>query len=378
MIGLYFMLTAVLAIMIRTWMQQSATVSYKFDLLYTLIAITGVLIFTFILVFLLKKLPQAKSKFFSLLPYLLYAAIQLCMIILMPKPRDVGDCWRVRLYAEQVVNGDFTSFMPLQYLSQYPNNIGIVLAYAFIYLFFPGNIYVLKLINLLFNLGTMFFIVRLFKLNAPKENQKYGLAFKYYIIFFLPALFLVNFTYGDVSSTFFSVAAMYYALRYANTKRFLYCITTCLLLLIAFFLRQCALLIAAAVIFYWLYVFFIRDKQARLKTLTAVIATALLLAFQCGIVDFVLRQFHCYETPVTEYCQPPARWISMGMPVDERYGYWDGGDVTHQYALVKGDKEALNRILMDRIADNLKETPPAKLALRYIKKKLLALERGHV
>lgn len=313
-------------------------------------------------------MPQAKSRFSSLLPYLLYAAIQLCMIILMPKPQDVGDCWRVRLYAGQVVQGDFSSFKPLQYLSQYPNNIGIVLTYAFIYLFFPGNIYVLKLLNLLFNLGTMFFIVRLYKLNISEEKQKYRLAFKYYLLFFLPALFLVHFTYGDVPSTFFTVAAMYYALQYADAKRFKYCITACILLLAAFFLRQCALLIAASVILYWVYVFYIRDKQARLKTSAAILATALLLAFQCSIVDVVFRQFHCWEAPVTKYCQPPARWIYMGMPTDKRYGYWDGGGVTRQYALVNGDKEALNRILMDRIAYNLKKTPPENLIFGYIKK----------
>jgi hypothetical protein len=366
-IGAQFVLFAFLSVFIRTWIRPDAQISIGFDPVYTVLAVAGFAVFSLLFRAVLKTKPQGKNRLWALLPYILSFFLQLALMVFMPAPVEGGDAWQVRTIAVQIAEGNFQAFLPTHYLSQYPNNTGLALFYAFFFLFLPKSYYVIKALNLLFNLATMAAAVKLFDLIFP-ERRKYRRAFTFYMLFFMPAMLFVNYTYGDVPSGFFTTAAIYYAFKYARSKALPHCIAAAALVLFAYFLRQTALLVGLSIAVYWIYAFFFKNRVFRARTAAVIAAASLLLTFQLTAVDFVFRQFGCWDTPVERNAQPITRWINMGIPHDASYGYWDQGATTHDYYVLKGDKSKLNQQLLSDIGDSLRNTPPDRLAAGYLVK----------
>lgn len=374
-IGFQFVLFAVLSVFIRTWIRPDAEVSIAFDIIYSGLAVTGLAIFSFICRKIFKMQPRGKSKLAALLPYMISSLLQLLFILFMPAPVEGGDAWQVRTIAMQISQGNFQAFEPMHYLSQYPNNTGLALFYSFFFLFMPKSFYVIKVLNLIFNLGTMYMIVKLYELVFP-EKSKHKRAFQYYLLFFVPPALFVNYTYGDVPSAFLTTSAVFFALRYTRSGAFRHCAAAAALLLAAYFLRQSALLAGGAIALYWIYTFFLKNKVLRVRTSAAIAAMAVLIAFQFTVVDAIFRQFGCWDTPLEENAQPITRWINIGIPHDLSYGYWDQGEVTHKYMDLKGDKEALNQQLLSDIGASLTSAPPQNIAAGYLVKNYWTWSEG--
>lgn len=367
LIGLQFVLFSFLSLILRAWMKLHAGVSVSLDITYSLIVIALLALLAWTFYKIIDAAPKAKKRFAALLPYLISFALQAAIIFLIPSNEVRGDALKVRNAAMQVAQGNFQAFEPAKYLSEYPNNIGITLFYALFFLVLPKSCFVLRVINLAFNLLTMFYTVKLYHLVFP-ERPGYASAFRYFMLLFLPAAFLVTYTYGDIPSVFFSTAAIYYAIRYVKTKNFKNCLLTAGMIFVAYFLKQIALLAAVSIFLYWIYMFFFRYKALRIGTLSVIAVLAVFLAFQVTAVDFVFRQLGCWNTPVYTNSQPVTRWLHIGIPDNRQYGYWDLGQTTHQYHLVNGDRSKLDRILTDEIRDSLTKTPPQRLVSGYMVK----------
>ncbi len=298
----------------------------------------------------------------------IYVAVQVLYILMFPV-NAYEDAAIVEGFAREFLHGKFSSLGIGNYLGYYPNNIGITLFFAFLYLFFPDNLLTLRFCNVIFTTLTAWLTYKLYKELFPNEkNSSCGVLLM--TVCFLPSIILDNLTYGDIISTSLCVAGLLFAIRFAKTSLVKYAVYTALLLMLGNFMRSVALLFLLAVLVYWalnskLFKRTISSRSFIAGTLIAVLAFTLPLrlfsfvGFKSGIID----------EPVGIHANPVWRWINIGFPADSKLGYWDGGRNTSIFvSRYKCDPKLASRFFIHDIIDKYQNVGKKNTLKGYIKK----------
>lgn len=253
-----------------------------------------------------------------------YIIVQVIYILMFPV-NAYEDAAIVEGFAREFLNGKFSSLQIGNYLGYYPNNIGITVFFAFLYLFLPDTLLTLRFCNVIFSTLTAWLTYKLYIELFPNErNSSVGVLLL--TVCFLPAIILNNLTYGDIISTSLCTAGLLYALKFVKTSLLKYAVYTALLLMLGNFMRSVALLFLLAVLLYWalnskLFRCAIDMKKVIAGTVIAVLAFSLPLK----IFSFVGFKSGIIQEPVGIHANPVWRWINIGFPSDGKLGYWDGG-----------------------------------------------------
>lgn len=319
-LAIFFSLIWVLALLLHGWASPFPRLSPQKPLL-----LAGLAFLVFVFFMLVNRASHALSKIdakkFVFRILLLYTFLQISFVLLFPV-NAYEDARIVNNIALQFLEGDFNSLGIGKYLGYYPNNIGITIFIAFIYMILPKSYITLRIINALCNTITAWLIYSLYGELYPEKREK-ACGILILAVTFLPPVILNNFTYGDILCNTFCLAAMLNAIRFAKYGSGRYAACTAIFLMSANFMRSVAFLFLTAIIFYWLINF--KTKIAlTLKNMVYGILTLLIFTLPMKVFSFAALKAGIIPEPVGVHANPVWRWINMGFP-GKKLGYWDGG-----------------------------------------------------
>lgn len=220
---------------------------------------------------------------------IMYFIICILFILVVPlEPfSDMGKIYNIALEGLQ---GDLT------YLSQYPNNLPIVLIFSFLLKIWP-NMFIIKATQIICNIIIIHLTHKLAKKLFIDINDKFILLL---FIFNIPTILYCNHIYSDVAATLFSVIALYYLLYYdSNERKSLHIIIISLSLLLSFLIRpSCIIYLIATVI----YLISKNEKKFLICTVIAFI-----------LFYFFYNKLRTSIVPFSEKQLPIWSWIQMGL-----------------------------------------------------------------
>lgn len=364
MLALFFFLMWVLSLLLHGWAIPFPSFSPQKPLL-----LIGLALFFFLFLMLINRasisLARISEKKLVFSTLILYFCLQSAFIVLVPV-NAYQDAAIVNQFARQFLEGNFTSLGIGNYLGYYPNNIGITLFIAFIYSFLPNSYITLRVINAIFNTVSAWIIYRIYKELYPERQEKaYGLLLL--AVTFIPPVILNNFTYGDIISNTFCLAAVLNALSFARKNNGKYAVYTALFLMAGNFMRSVTLLFLVAILIYWLLNF--EEK------LTPYIKKIAYGSLSLALFNLPLKLFSLAGTkagiivePVGVHSNPIWRWINMGVPL-KQLGYWDGGrNMAIFVNRFKCNKHDASIFFMNEIMSNFKNAGLLNVLKAYIKK----------
>jgi len=288
-------------------------------------------------------------------------AVQLLYIILLPADQ-FADQTAVNRIALELINGDFRAFQRGGYLYQYPNNIGITLMLSLVYRLFPRSMPVPKFLNAVFSTVTSYLVMRIYEESIPgRRGRSYGILLL--SGFFLPMILLNNLVYNDIYATTLFSAAVYYAIRFSKSRRWLHLFWSGFCISLGNFLRQLGLIFLIAVV-----LFLVLKRAETLKILVLAGMTLVLFRLPMAWVNNWLLDKEQIKEPIGMNSVPIHMWIHMGMN-EERFGYWDNSFSYNIYLREGGlNKEKSARIYSELIKKNLQGERLLKTVKVYVKK----------
>lgn len=364
-LALFFMFMCSLALYRHAW----ATPLPKLTLQRTLI-LTGLAAVEFLLISLLYKfavkLPIKSERCFITLVLLFYTAIQVAFILLFP----VGayeDALIVERLAKEFLSGNYTSLGIGKYLGYYPNNIGITLFFAFLYVFLPNSVITLRICNALFNTASLWLIYKLYRELHPGDSKK-ARGILLLGAFFLPAIIMNNFTYGDIVCNTFCLGAVLYAVKFVKSHRFRFAVYTSILLMAGNFLRSITLLFLVAILAYWM-IHLVLYRKAYKNSIVGILLASFIFGMPLQLFSQIGVKNGMLQEPVGIHANPVWRWINIGFPAGYRLGYWDGGRNCAIFVRnFKCEPKAASKFFIQDILEKYRESGRINTLKAYVKK----------
>jgi hypothetical protein len=319
-LALFFSLMWVLTLFLHGWAAPFPRLSPQKPLLLMGLAFLAFIFFMLVnkIALLLSKV-QEKKFLFRVIG--LYFLLQIAFVFLFPV-NTYEDALIIDGIAKQFLKGNFLSLGIGNYLGYYPNNIGITLFFTLLYSFLPDSNISLRLINVIFNSISAVIIYKIYKELYPERQDK-ACGMLLLAVTFLPPIILNNFTYGDIFSNTFCLAAMLNALRYTRHRLGKYALYTTIFLMAGNFMRSVAFLFMAAIVLYWSTNLELKTK-INIKNIAYAAMCILLFNVPIKAFSFIGVKTGIIAEPVGVHSNPVWRWINMGFP-DKKLGYWDGG-----------------------------------------------------
>lgn len=272
---------------------------------------------------------------YSITIYCILAVLFVTFIPLKP----FSDMQQIYDGAIEVAKGNLEYFYQNTYFTQYPNNMLITLVYGGIFFFFPNNVIVLKLLNILVILGTVSISEKILQIywKNPYRNLFY-----IYGLSLVSVCLYVNHVYTDLIFVFFSLLGIYLYLK--RPKRIWYVIA---MFGVLFFIRPQAVFYVIAIAIHYL----VKYKDSYLRKILSVL---------CGIILFVSCKFiitYGIETPIIgdiEHSMPVASYVYMAFN-EEEFGFQDGThDLNRNFSDVEKrlegyDKKTLLKIIGEKL-----------------------------
>ncbi len=363
-LALFFSLMWVPALLLHGWASPFPRLSPQRPILLIVLAFLS-FIFFMLVNKAAKVLSRVNEKKFLFLVIGSYTLLQIAFILLFPV-NAYEDAFIVDRIAKQFLKGDFLSLEIGNYLGNYPNNIGITLFFTFLYSFLPNSNISLRFFNLLFNSISALIIYKIYKeLYPERQNKAYGVLLL--AVTFPPPIILNNFTYGDIFSNTFCLAAMLNALRFTKKRLGKYALYTALFLMAGNFMRSVAFLFLAAIVLYW-SLNFEPKRSINIKNMVYAAASALLFNVPLKVFSFIGVKTGLISERVGVHSNPVWRWINIGYP-EKKLGYWDGGINTYIFLTrFKCNKHDASVYFINDLLSKIKTTGINQVVKYYAKK----------
>lgn len=283
---------------------------YKADSPIFLLVCT--LLFTGILLFFFNKHKITdKTCAFLEKTALIWTVFISLFILFLFRVRVSCDSEHISDIAIAFLNGDYSSMTGDGYLVHYPHQLGMIgLLQTVYYLFGIENLMVLQFLNVIAVFSTVYYLHRI---TAEMFHQSQIQAILSLLCMgMLPLYLYTTFIYGDIPGLGLIIPAIYYLLRYLNTRQKHYCIPAFLCTTFAIVLKSNnSVILVAAVFILFLHTLQEKDKFALLFALLLISGPT--LANTC---------IYTYYTNVSGLDSIPAgipkiAWVAMGLQTNE-------------------------------------------------------------
>ncbi len=280
-----------------------------------------ILIFLFIL--LLFKSKKLVEKISSNKLFLIFSVIYLVLGLFLIF-RLVGglraDAYSVYQAAKEFNSGNFDSLTKNNgYLFLYPHQLGLTTLER-IYVFLYDSEKLIYFFNLLFIIGTNFYIYKisskLFK-NQLVTNYSIILSF-----LFFPHFFFLTFAYGTIPGLFLVLLGYYHLLKYNESFRYYNAIISILSFALACLIRNNYYIFVIAILLIQIFSFLENGKWKKL-------ILTLFIVISIPISSFLLKSYYqnVSQSPIPEGV-PMISYITMGTQDNPNAptigGWWDG------------------------------------------------------
>jgi len=289
---------------------------------------------------------RRKKVFIFAVVTLVITGSMLCLFVTNTHIPPYWDQAQVYLDALSFKNGDFEDMDG--YLGMYPQQYGLIFLYELIFCFTKDSYIVLEYLNVLFILLIIFFCYRLC------EELFHDQTANFYCILggvlFLPMHIYVNFVYGDLVSTAFSIIGIWAVLRWKHTEKWWYAVLALFAFVIAYLSRKNVLILLIAV-FLALLIEAFRDWNWK-----AVVIALLLLTVPIACMSGVKLSYEWRSGKEVEKGIPSIMWIAMGMQGDQYGpGMFNGYTESTFRGEAESDSEKGIQIAKEEIRNRLEE-----------------------
>lgn len=292
----------------------------------------------------------------ALIVYISFSAIWLLKV----RPGVGADQIHVCNLAQTFFRGDPNEFLPnLTYagipLSQYIQSYQQQITLAFVFnIFFQiirvDAIELLRILNLLGNLLTIFALYKIGKQLSKKYRTNNVLLFTL-ILTFISLPMLATFIYGDIPAMGLCLMAVYFTMRYTETKHWKYIIGASIFTMIAYMMRMNCLIFIIATVMYllmslWKEIKETTWKQNLLKIAVIGIYIGIAIVPSSIIKSYYLNKFDLDKSKV----YPSISYFYMAMMESPRANGWYV-EAIGEYALK--NPEAAKEEYKDKIKDRV-------------------------
>ena len=364
-LAVFFATMCVVTLFFHAW--STPTPKFTFQNTFLLVIVALIEFLSIILLrFAGRKFSVLTEGKFIFITLSVYIVIQIAYVFLFPLKQS-SDSEAVVKFAQQFLEGNFTSLEPGHYLSYYPQNIGITLYFSLLYSFLPKTYITLRLFNIVYSTITAWIVFKLYKETVPtKKKDEYGVLLL--AVLFLPAIILDNYTYGDVISCMFCLAAIMHSIKFVRTHKMKHAVYTAIFLMLGNFTRGVTLLFLIAILLFWFIKGIIEKKVSLKRVAVAIILTVAIFNLPLQIFNIVGVSSGTLKAPVGKHSNPTVGWINIGFPYNEKIGYFESSRNAKVFIKLKNDRKKASEFLINDIKKKLKNSGTAKILEGYAKK----------
>lgn len=298
----------------------------------------------------------------------IFSAVICLLIIFIYRVRVACDSEALSDIAIAFLQGDYSSFLGDSYLVHYPHQLGMIAFLEIIYFVFGvENFTVLQFLNVLAILSVVYFLHRITEELFHDLNIQVMLSIL--CIGMLPLYLYVTFIYGDIPGMGFAVPAIYFVMKYLNTKKRRLLIPSFLCMSFAMvFKSNNAVILAAIIIILLLYT--IKDKD----WFALIFAAALLLG--STLASACIDVFYAKAAGLSEIPEgiPKIAWVAMGLQENDYLeNGWYNSYNWAVYSKYNFDAEKTAEACMASIKNSLQSFIAApKSGIRFFYKKFIS------
>lgn len=206
------------------------------------------------------ELKKKVRKIIFTIALILYIAFNILWVILV-RPPIVGDQIHACNLAQTFYRGNVDEFLPnmtyagiplSQYIQGYHQQISLAFVFSIFFriMHFDG-IGILRALNVI---GNIFIVIALYKISKQlsKKHETNKVILLTLILTFISLPMLSTFIYGDIPSLALCLFAVYFMMKYIETKKIMYTISASIFTMIAYMMRMNSLIFIIATVIYLL------------------------------------------------------------------------------------------------------------------------------
>lgn len=273
--------------------------------------------------------------------------------IIIANVHEGSDQGQVFKAAQQMLEGDFSTFNVDGYMGMYPFQLGLALLYQpFFLLFGNTTAFVWQLINVFLICFIQFF---LYKIVCMMTEDRFSINLFLILEFLdLPLLLFVSFVYGTVIGHSLAITAMFFLMKACTGKEhtILNIIIAALLITFGALVRNNNLIIIIAMCILVVGCF-LESKRGKLLLFIPLVIILFSVSHK-GV--FMYYEWACQGqyTGIGSYGQPTTLAVAMGLSENEELANgWFNGYTWDKYIELGCDPEVADKFARERISESL-------------------------
>ena len=288
-----------------------------------------------------------------------YAIINIIWIIAI-RPPIVGDQIHACNLAQTFYNNNLEEFLPdmtyagiplSQYMQSYHQQISLAFVFSLFFriIHFDG-IGLLRILNVI---GNIAIVIALYKIvqHLSKKYEVNKTRLLLFILTFIPLIMLSTFIYGDIPSIALCLFAVYFMMKYSETKQIRYPIFASIFTMIAYMMRMNSLIFIIATVMYLLWNMFTNITYRKWKeNIINIVVIFMYICISILPASFVQNYYLKKYDMDTNAEYPIISYFLMAMEESWRgYGWYN--EDRGEYALKNIDKAKVEYV--DEIKNRL-------------------------
>lgn len=266
------------------------------------------------------------------------------------------------------LNGDYSSLTGDGYLVHYPHQLGMIGLLEIVYAIFGiENYTVLQFLNVVAIFVAIYYLHRITE--EMFHQPQIQILLSLLCIGLLPLYLYSTFIYGDIPGLGLAVPAIYYVIRYINSRRKLYAFPAALCMTLSMILKSNNMVILTAImIILLLHTIQNKDKFA--------IAFLLLLIGSYSLASHGINSYYVHASGLDHIPSgiPKVAWVAMGLQENDYLeNGWYNSYNWNVYSENSHDTDATTKVCIESIQNSLQrfvESPGS--CIRFFYKKFIS------
>lgn len=313
---------------------------------FVLLAVIGILLL--FRKFLLNTLSQSKKKICWYILIGVYAILALWFVLYTQmEPR--ADQKSVVETALHMLSGNYTDFQSGGYMDVYPNQVGIVYVFYWLFKIFPFGYNTIRVFNVIALVMSVLSLNGIANELFPAEKNEKDYVVGVVTILFLPIFGYVTFLYGNTIGMGFSLSGIYCVCRYFRTREKSMIALGTVALALSVLVKENFLINLIGVL-----IFLVLDLFRKPNKKTVIFLVVLLL----GSISITnIAKFHTSKITGEEISTgvPTLAWVAMGLQGGYMASGWHNQYNENVYRDNQCDTELANQEVKENIKQRVQE-----------------------
>lgn len=266
--------------------------------------------------------------------------------------------------AMNMIAGDYSAFELGGYMDVYPNQVGIVYIFYWLFRMFPFGYNTIRVLNVIALLGAIWSFNGIGKMLLQANKQKNQYIVGVVTVLFLPLLGYVTFLYGNTIGLGLSMLGIYCTCKYFDTRKVFWMVVSIVTLALAVVVKENYLIHLIGVIIFLLLDFLHKPTKKTIMFLVVIVLATF------GATSLV--KFHTSKITGEKISAgvPTLAWVAMGLQDGYMASGWHNQYNEDVYREHNCDTQLANIAVQKEIGQRIQEmiqNPGATVSFFYKK-----------